>query len=327
MNASVMEKCNLIDISERKEEFDFNSLVPDVETSDDVLKQLEEYSQKQNDFQGMDVVPLDLFDKIVENCLSRGDFRSTFWLGAMANTGLRYSDVVKLRRADFIDEHNKIRDTIIVQEKKTQKQRLVFVNKALKEALLMHLWNSNIAPMDYLITSNANNKGYETETYIDENGKEKKKRINGKYVYKLDENGNKIPKPLSRSQSESILKRIIVENLGISLKNDWRCKDMDDAKDKICTHSLRKTYGAAITDGFIKLFDASEAYAHTAALSFLSKDYGHSSEAMTMRYSKDLDNLKRKVVAEMNIGLNVLEKYFQEQLNLYEKRLNNGNQI
>lgn len=308
--------CNLIDISQRLPlsdfEDDFNELVPKVEQSDSELEKYNEYTQKQKDTQGMDALPLDLFDKMLNNCLFRKDFRSAFWLVAMANTGLRHSDVVKFRRADFIDENNKIRDSIIVQEKKTDKQRIVFVNKAMKEALLMLLWNDNLNPMDFLIKSKGNYKGYEMETLIDDNGHKKVMRINGKYVYKLDINGNKIPKPLSRSQSEAIMKKIIINYLGIPIKNSKSCS-RDEGNGKYNTHSIRKLYGWAITNDFITQFDSNEAYAHTAALRFLSQDYGHSSEAMTLRYSKDFDGLKREIVLRMNLGLNVLDKYFQEE--------------
>lgn len=304
-------KCNVFDISlNERTSYDFDSFVPDAEPCDyDVMM---EYAQKQKESQGMDVLPLDLFNQMLENCLARKDYRSAFFLTAMANFGLRHSDVVKLRRIDLIDEHNRIRDRILIQEKKTSKQRIIFVNNAVKMALLLLLNNSNISPTDYLITSNANRKGYELETYIDQNGKTKTLRVNGKYVYKLDENGNKIPKPLSRSQSENIMKNIIIDNLGYALKNDKRCKDDPDCIGKICTHSIRKLYGWAVTEAFIKQFDSDIAYAHAAALSFLSQDYGHSSEAMTLHYSKDYDDIKRRINLSMNLGLNVLEKYFRK---------------
>lgn len=315
--------CNLIDISLRNSlhnsalEFNLNDLVPVVEQSESELEKYNEYTQKQKNSQGMDVLPLDLFERMLNNCLFRKDYRSAFWLVAMANMGLRYSDVVKFRRADFIDENNNIRDSIIVQEKKTSKQRIVFVNEAIKKALLMLLWNDNIAPMDFLIKSKGNYKGYELETYINDKGQKRAVRVNGKYVYKLDENGNKIPKPLSRCQSEVIMKDIIIEYLGVSLQNDYRCKNNEDVIGKICTHSIRKLYGWAITNGFITQFDSDEAYAHTAALRFLSQDYGHSSEAMTLRYSKDFEILKKEIVMKMNLGLNVLDKYFPEQAQKY----------
>lgn len=313
--------CNHFDISTRisqEKEIDFDSLVPDVEVPESDRERLAEYQSKQKETQGMDVLSLDLFNAMLHHCLFNKDFRSAFWLTVQANTGLRYSDAVKFRRADFIDEHNKIRDCILVQEKKTDKQRVIYINKAIKETLLMLIWNNDISPMDYLITSQGTRKGYETETYINSKGREVAVRDkNGNIVYKLDANGNKIPKPLTRTQSERLMKSIIIESLGVNLKNDWRSVDKADASDKINTHSIRKLYGWSITQGFISQFDSDEAYAHAAALSFLSQDYGHSSEAMTTRYSKDFDALKKEIVLNMNLGLNVIHSFFEEEMNNY----------
>ena len=309
----------VIDISPSERAiFNFNDFVPEAEPCDQEV--LMEYAEKQRETQGMDVLPLDLFLQMLENCLIRKDYRSAFFLTAMANFGIRHSDVVKLRRIDLINEHNRIRDKVLIQEKKTAKQRVLFVNDAVKMSLLLLLNNSEISPTDYLISSNGNRKGYEIETYIGDDGKKKSLRINGKYVYKLDENGNRIPKPLSRSQSENIIKDIIITNLGYALKNDKRCKDDPDCIGKICTHSLRKLYGWAVTEAFINQFDSDIAYAHAAALSFLSQDYGHSSESMTLHYSKDFETLKQQINLSMNLGADVLEKYFRKEVQLWQQK-------
>ena len=317
-----LKTCNVYDISCRNEynnSIDYNSLVPNMELNESEEQQVHEYQNKQKESQGMDALPLDLFNAMLHHCLFIKDYRSAFWLTVQANTGLRYSDVVKFRKADFIDENGNIRESILVQEKKTDKQRIIFVNNAVKETLLMLLWNSNISAMDFLISSEGNRKGYEVETYIDSKGHRKACRKNGKLVYRLDHNGNKIPKPLSRCQSEKIMKKIIVDSLGVNLKNDWRCANEPDAVGKICTHSLRKMYGKAITDSFIGL-DCDTMYAHTAAMRFLSQDYGHSSEAMTSRYSKDFDNIKKDIVLNMNLGIETIHSFFEEEMIEYLAR-------
>lgn len=308
-------ECRIINISDSnpKDSIDFNALLPTAYIQLEDIPQMQALAQKQKERQGMDVLPLDLYEQMLENCLKNNDFRSCFWLTAMSNFGLRYSDVVKLRRIDLIDENNRIRESVLLQEKKTSKQRIVFINDAVKMALLMLLWNDDFAPTDYLIVSKGRRKGYEVETYTDDNGKKKAVRINGKYVYKRDEFGRKIPKPLSRCQSEAIMKDIIVENLGFALKNDKRCINTPDVIGKISTHSVRKLYGKAVTDAFIRNFDGNEAYAHAAALSFLSQDYGHSSEAMTLHYSKDFENLKKEITMKMNLGIEVLRPFFEAE--------------
>ena len=101
--------CNVYDISNRQtvccDDIDYDSLVPESES----VSELElEYQQQHKETQGMDVLPLDLYNAMLHHCLFRKDYRSAFWLAVMANTGLRYSDAVKFRRADFIDENGKI---------------------------------------------------------------------------------------------------------------------------------------------------------------------------------------------------------------------------
>lgn len=308
----VAEKCHVVEIrpSGISNLYDFDSLIPQAECSD--FKVMSEYAAKQKYSQGMDALPLDLYNQMLENCLANGGYRTAFWLTAMANFGLRHSDVIQFRRIHLIDEHNKFRDQILLHEKKTTRMRVVFVNRAVKMALLMHLWHSDIEPMDFLIASQGRRKGYELEIGADG----KAKRDKGRYIYKLDENGNKIPKPLSIDMSEKIMKNIIVENIGIALKNDKRTKDNPDCIGKICTHSLRKLYGWGIEQYFINQFDSNIASAHAAALQFLSLDYGHSSLAMTLHYSKDHEEQKRNIVMNMNLGLPVLEKYFSKEYSM-----------
>lgn len=314
---AIQKNCNVYDISNRNiiaidDDMDFDSLLPRVNGNIDYdAEELNEYQQKQKHTQGMDVLPLDLFKAMLHHCLFRKDFRTAFWLTAQANTGLRYSDIIKLRRADFVETNGteeKIRKQILIQEKKTDKQRIIYINKAIKETLLMLLWNKDIKPMHYLITSDSRNKGYETEKYIDSTGHEKTLRKNGRIVYKLDEQGNKIPKPLSRKASEEVMKKTISESL------------MSDDCGKYNTHSLRKLYGKAITESFVNSYKSEEMNARSAAMHFLSQDYGHSSEAMTTRYSKDFDEMKHDIVMNMNLGLDVIEPFFQEEMINYLSR-------
>lgn len=303
--------------------YNFDDLVPHTSAVD--TPELIELAAKQKESQGMDALPYDLYELMLENCLQRKDFRSTFWITTMANFGLRHSDVARLRHIDFIDENDHIREQILVQEHKTSKQRVLFINDAVRMALLMHLWNGEFQRKDYLIQSDGRRKGYETETYIDENGKEKVLRCNGRIIYKYDENGEKIPKPLSRSQSENIMKNILIENLNVALKNDKRCRNRSDCIGKINTHSIRKLYAWAVTQTYVRNFDSDIAYAHAAALSFLAQDFGHSSTSMTLHYSKDFDAIKKQINLSMNLGADVLEKYFREERQKWLMTLNSKN--
>jgi hypothetical protein len=42
---------------------------------------------------------------------------------------------------------------------------------------------------------------------------------------------------------------------------------------------------------------------------------------MTLRYSKDFEGLKREICTRMNLGLRVIEPYFEKEMEKYRKEL------
>lgn len=317
----LVQSCNIIEVNRKNLEgssIDFNALIP--KTDDLTEEEYEEVmavAEKQKHSQGMDKLPMEIYNSMLEYCLKKRDFRTVLWLVIMANTGLRYSDSVKFRRIDLIDENNRIRESILRTEQKTGKQRVIFVNDAIKMALLMHLWNGNFRPLDLLITSEGKFKGYEMETYVDEYGHTKALRKNGKYVYKLDEHGRRIPKPLSHSRSQTILKDILVNALGVNIKNVKSCKDKDDALLQICTHSLRKCYSDTMIKKFSEIYDGYDACVKAAAMQQLRYDLNHSNVAMGYHYVKDYEETKKEINKRMNLGIEVLGKYFEAEKTKY----------
>ena len=317
-------KCNHFDISiklQSETSFDFDALVPDVDqlTSEEELA-IAEAEAKLKERQGLDCMPMEILNGLLKYFLDKRDFRSVFWIVLQANTGLRYSDVIKYRRIDLLNEHHKFRESILEQERKTGKQRVNFINDVIKMATLMLLWeNPSIKPLDLLISAQYNpkarNKGWLKETYIDEKGKKHCLRINGKFVYILDENGNKIPEALKRNRSAEIMRDALIEGLGISIKNDGRTSSNDSAYLKLATHSLRKAYSAGVVNQFVKMFDSDLAYAHAAAMEQLQYDLNHSSRAMTYHYIGDYVETKRKTNMAMNLGLEVILPYFEVEKN------------
>lgn len=299
-------------------EIDFNDLIPTSNIKESDLDAIMECSELRNYSVGMDTLPEDTFNEILDYCLEHRKFREAFWFTCMANFGIRYSDVCKFRRMDFIDENNNFRDRIFIQEKKTSKPRMCYVNNAVKMALLMHLWNGNFNYNDYLIYSEANRKGYETEMCPD--NPRKALKVDGKIVYKLDSYGNKIPKPLTREREEQIMKKILIDELNIPLLND--IKTRANGNIKFCTHSIRKLYGNKIDEMFLHTYELNSMAAHSAAMSFLQWDYGHANGDCTTRYIKDYDRMKQKFNLQMNLGYDVLEKYFPIEK---ERYLNGGN--
>lgn len=310
----MLPELQLPEITMSKSNLDlFDSLVPQTENS----AEYEEDYINTNSRVGMDVLPERTFNEIIEHCLKHRKFRDCFWFVVQANFGIRYSDVCKLKRIDFIDSNNKIRDRVVIREKKTAKPRMMYINDAVKMALLMHLWNGKFEPMDYLINSEGNRKSYEVEMV----GRKIKRNADGQPVYKLDEHGNKIPKPLTRERSEQIMKKILIDELNIPLMNNLDTRL--DGEEKYCTHSIRKLYGAKVSELFVKGFRMDEEYASMAALQFLRQDYNHSDTtcSTTSRYIGNFEATKQRINLQMNLGYNVLEKYFQYEK---ERYLNGG---
>lgn len=320
-------KCQHFDISANqklKEPFDFDILVPDIDQLTVEEEQaIAEAESKLKERQGFDCMPMEILNGLLKYFLDKRDFRSVFWIVLQANTGLRYSDVIKYRRIDLLNEHNKFRESILEQERKTGKQRVNFINDVIKMATLMLLWeNPSIKPLDLLISAQYNpkarNKGWLKETYIDEKGKKRCLRVNGKFVYVLDENGNRIPEALKRNRSAEIMRDALIEGLGISIKNDGRTSTNDSAYLKLATHSLRKAYSAGVVNQFVQLFDSNLAYAHAAAMEQLQYDLNHSSRAMTYHYIGDYIETKRKINMRMNLGIEILKPYFDIEREEYE---------
>ena len=298
--------------------FDFNALIPETsELTEDEIRAVNEFEDAQSAGQGTDAMPLIIFNKLLTYFLDKKDYRSALWIILQANTGLRYVDISHYKRIDLINEFGNFRDSILETERKTGKKRVNFINDAIKMAALLYLWqNPDIKPMDYLLVAGANakRKGYEIETYIGSDGKEHCLKNGSHYVYKLDANGNKIPKPLSRAQACSIMRDALIKGLGLNIRNDQRTKKNETAYLYLASHSLRKAYAAAVIKEYISMFDKDIAYAQTAAMEQLQYDLNHSSRAMTYHYTSDYVTTKEKINMKMNLGADVLRPYFETEL-------------
>ena len=315
------EKMNGITMTmynDNEQVFDFNALIPETqELTGAELKAIAQFEDAQNAGQGKDAMPIELFNKLLKYFLDKGDLRSALWIVLQANTGLRYIDIAQYKRIDLINEFNNFRESILEVERKTGKKRVNFINDAIKMATLLYVWqNPDLKPMDYLLTAGANakRKGYEIETYIDDKGKERCLKVNNHFVYKLDANGNKIPKPLSRAQSCAIMRDAFIKGLSISLKNDQRTKGNEDAYLNLASHSLRKAYAAAVVNEYVSMFNKDLAFAQTAAMEQLQYDLNHSSRAMTYHYTSNYVANKKKINLKMNLGADVLRPYFEAEL-------------
>lgn len=252
----------------------------------------------------MDTIPLYMFNDILNYCLDIKDFRVVFLIVVHTNLGLSTANARYIRYKDVIDENNNIKNVATIGDK------IVFLNDAVKLSLSILLQNSKFAPSDYLITSIGRYKGYELETYIDAKGKERAVRKNGKYVYKLDENGDKIPKPLSRVQEEKIIKDCIVNYLNTPLRNDYRCSK---GELNINTHSFKKLYAESFKTKLSDIYHIT----NTLANAIFDEVHQINNDTLLVdnhkkRFYKLCQEIKKETCMRLNIGLDVLENYIKQ---------------
>lgn len=286
-----------------------SGLIPQVdldETSPDYEK-IKELERLRAESIGMQSLPEEVFNQVLETCFKQGGyrgFRDALYFTVQANWGVRCSDARIIKYIDFINENGKFRESCLFSEIKTGKSRTMYINEAIKKCVLMLLWNGNFEPLDYLIRSNGNNKNYRKA--IDPNTG-KVLRTNGKEVYVLDENGNKIPEPLTGKSIREIMTKKLVDDLGIQLKRHKECKD---GKFKYATHSIRKLYANKINEEYIATF-GEEGRAKIDGMRFVQWDLVHSSPEITARYCESYPETKKILVMKMNLGLEVINKYFE----------------
>lgn len=312
MLAETNNKCKVIDISVREpitDVDDFNSLIPKANIAPDKMQEVKELERLRKEKVGMDCLSEDIFNQVLEKCFERGGYtglRDALYLVTQANWGTRFSDTVIIKRIDFIEEGEtiqKFRECCLFSELKTDKPRTMYINEVIKMTVLMLIWNTEFSPTDFLIRA----KNYPSFRKVrGKNGKVI--RVNGKYQYELDENGNKIPEPLSYKQAYDLLRDTISKGLDIPLKNMSEC---DEGKLKIATHSLRKLYGNKIEQLFQETY-GDKGQAHTDAMEFLNWDFNHTSIKTTSRYCGDFEAIKKELVMKMNIGYDVVKKYYEQ---------------
>lgn len=290
-------KCNIIDISRRPElsekPSDFDALIPQASIRDDEVEAIHETERRRSEKIGMDSMPEEIFNQVLETCFAEGGykgFRDALYLVLQANWGVRFSDAIIVKRIDFINEHGAFRESCLFSELKTGKPRTMYINDTIKMCVLMVLWSKDFSPLEYLIVSDGRRK-----------------------TYAIDENGNKIPQPLDYTTARKILVNKIIDEVGIKLKNVERC---NGGKFKLATHSLRKLYSHKVQELFNEMY-GEEGKAHTAAMEFLNWDLNHSSLQTTSRYCGDFEACKCAINMEMNVGYEVVERYYKAEL---EKR-------
>lgn len=120
---------------------------------------------------------------------TESDWRDYLLFVTGINFGLRASDLLSLHIGDVVDEYGHIVDEILLTEKKTKHQRMIYVNDAVKEALALYFTGINraVSRSEYLFRGMSNRS-------------------------------KNMDAPLTRRNLERILKRIVNDECGIDVR-------------------------------------------------------------------------------------------------------------
>lgn len=110
---------------------------------------------------GMNYFPADVYNKMIEYSLNHGKIRNAMLMICMANWGMRFSDVVRVRFGYIIDKNGYIKENFSLPngEKKTKKTILYYNNKATETIISLFLntpEGQKKSRLDYLFTSESN---------------------------------------------------------------------------------------------------------------------------------------------------------------------------
>ena len=147
-----------------KQNFCFSQMETTDETAvfDDMAKQVDDKIHK-----GMNNIPVDIYNKMIEYSLNNGKFRNAMFLICMANWGMRYSDVVRVRFGYLFDKNGQFKESFSLPngEKKTSKQVVYYNNEATKAIISLYLnqhVNRHKSRLDFLFVSEGGTKTRDT---------------------------------------------------------------------------------------------------------------------------------------------------------------------
>lgn len=118
-----------------------------------------------NTHKGMDNFPIETYNTMIEYSLNHGKIRNAMLLVCMANWGMRYSDVVRVRFGYLFDREGRFKDNFSLPngEQKTKKTVLYYNNEATEAIISLYLQTpegQKKSRLDYLFVSESqgNNK-------------------------------------------------------------------------------------------------------------------------------------------------------------------------
>ena len=107
---------------------------------------------------GMDNFPIEVYNQMIEYSLNNGKFRNAMLMICMANWGMRYSDVVRVRFGHLFDNNGQFKESFSLPngEKKTKKTVVYYNNKATESIISLYLnqsENKDKTRLDFLFVS------------------------------------------------------------------------------------------------------------------------------------------------------------------------------
>ena len=116
---------------------------------------------------GMNYFPADVYNAMIEYSLNHGKIRNAMLMICMANWGMRYSDVVRVRFGYLFDGNGQFKESFSLPngEKKTSKQVVYYNNEATKAIISLYLnqhINRHKSRLDYLFVSEGGTKTRDT---------------------------------------------------------------------------------------------------------------------------------------------------------------------
>ena len=142
-----------------KQKFCFAQMESTEETSlfDRITEETESKTHK-----GMNNFPIDIYSQMIEYSLNHGKIRNAMLMICMANWGMRFSDVVRVRFGHLFDSEGRFKESFSLPngEKKTSRQVIYYNNEATKTIISLYLRqpiNSRKSRLDFLFTSESGN--------------------------------------------------------------------------------------------------------------------------------------------------------------------------
>ena len=105
---------------------------------------------------GMDNFPIEVYNQMIEYSLNNGKFRNAMLMICMANWGMRYSDVVRVRFGHLFDNNGQFKESFSLPngEKKTKKTVVYYNNKATESIISLYLnQHRDKTRLDFLFVS------------------------------------------------------------------------------------------------------------------------------------------------------------------------------